>query len=205
MLLFFISFIVRPQQPIIELISKPNRDGFFSESTEFHARCSVRDGRPAANISWYIDNMPANKRTSPLQVVATPTHDNVELSTSVQEIQWPLTADDSNRKLVCRSHHQTDRESVPPQEAAYIINVRCKYLEWNVCLYRYISNYKSICISMKMKVRLAQTRPRVMHLKPFINSNYKLIKINIPLRPQMRLFISPRHRCTVSIWSTPPL
>ncbi|XP_030080239.1 fasciclin-3 isoform X2 [Drosophila hydei] len=115
---------LRPQQPIIELISKPNRDGFFSESTEFHARCSVRDGRPAANISWYIDNMPANKRTSPLQVVATPTHDNVELSTSVQEIQWPLTADDSNRKLVCRSHHQTDRESVPPQEAAYIINVR---------------------------------------------------------------------------------
>ncbi|XP_032584605.1 fasciclin-3 isoform X3 [Drosophila mojavensis] len=115
---------LRPQQPIIELISKPNRDGFFSENTEFHARCSVRDGRPAANISWYIDNMPANKRTSPLQVVATPTHDNVELSTSVQDIQWPLTADDSNRKLVCRSHHQTDRESVPPQEAAYIINVR---------------------------------------------------------------------------------
>ncbi|XP_017012221.2 fasciclin-3 isoform X1 [Drosophila takahashii] len=114
---------LRPQQPIIELLSRPNREGYFSEGTEFKARCSVRDGRPPANISWYIDNMPANKRTSPLEVMSS-TNDNVELSTSIQEIQWHLSPEDGNRKLVCRSHHQTDRESVPPQEAAYIINVR---------------------------------------------------------------------------------
>ncbi|XP_017094479.2 fasciclin-3 isoform X2 [Drosophila bipectinata] len=114
---------LRPHQPIIELISKPNRDGFFIEGTPFQGRCSVRDGRPPANISWYIDNMPANKRTSELEII-TNNVNNVELSTSVQEIQWTLSAEDSNRKLVCRSHHQTDRESVPPQEAAYIINVR---------------------------------------------------------------------------------
>lgn len=107
-------------------MTKPNRDGFFNEGTAFQARCSVRDGRPPANISWYIDNMPANKRTSQLEIL-TNTVNNVELSTSVQEIQWALSSEDSNRKLVCRSHHQTDRESVPPQEAAYIINVRCKY------------------------------------------------------------------------------
>ncbi|XP_033235297.1 fasciclin-3 isoform X5 [Drosophila pseudoobscura] len=115
---------LRPQQPIIELLSKPNREGYFPEGTQFSARCSVRDGRPPANISWYIDNMPANKRTSQLEIISTPTNDNVELSTSVQEIQWHLSPEDSNRKLVCRSHHQTDRETVPPQEAAYIINVR---------------------------------------------------------------------------------
>ncbi|XP_022232522.2 fasciclin-3 isoform X3 [Drosophila obscura] len=115
---------LRPQQPIIELISKSDREGYFAEQTQFMARCSVRDGRPPANISWYIDNMPANKQTSQLQVISTPTNDNVELSTSVQDIQWHLSPEDSNRKLVCRSHHQTDRESVPPQEAAYIINVR---------------------------------------------------------------------------------
>ncbi|XP_043065396.1 uncharacterized protein LOC108096036 isoform X2 [Drosophila ficusphila] len=114
---------LRPQQPIIELLSRPNREGYFNEGTEFRARCSVRDGRPPANISWYIDNMPANKRTTPLEVMSS-TNDNVELSTSIQEIQWHLSPEDSNRKLVCRSHHQTDRESVPPQEAAYIINVR---------------------------------------------------------------------------------
>ncbi|XP_039479876.1 fasciclin-3 isoform X1 [Drosophila santomea] len=114
---------LRPQQPIIELLSRPNREGYFNEGTEFRARCSVRDGRPPANISWYIDNMPANKRTTLLNVISSTT-DNVELSTSVQEIQWHLSPEDSNRKLVCRSHHQTDRESVPPQEAAYIINVR---------------------------------------------------------------------------------
>ncbi|BFF96282.1 fasciclin-3 [Drosophila madeirensis] len=115
---------LRPQQPIIELLSKPNREGYFAEGTQFMARCSVRDGRPPANISWYIDNMPANKQTTPLEIISTPTNDNVELSTSVQQIQWHLSPEDSNRKLVCRSHHQTDRETVPPQEAAYIINVR---------------------------------------------------------------------------------
>ncbi|XP_034101647.1 fasciclin-3 isoform X1 [Drosophila nasuta] len=119
---------LRPKQPMIELITKPNRDGYFSENTEFHARCIVRDGRPPANISWYIDNMPANKNTNQLQILSTPTHDNVELSTSVQEIKWHLAPEDSNRKLVCRSHHQTDRESVPAQEAAYIIMVRCATL-----------------------------------------------------------------------------
>lgn len=117
---------MRPQQPIIELLTKPNRDGYYAEGTEFQARCSVRDGRPPANISWYLDSMPANKRTDPLQILSTPTNDNVELSTSVQEIRWHLSSEDSNRKLVCRSHHQTDRESVPPQEAAYQIMVRCK-------------------------------------------------------------------------------
>ncbi|XP_017067835.2 fasciclin-3 isoform X1 [Drosophila eugracilis] len=114
---------LRPQQPIIELLSQPNREGYFNQGTEFKARCSVRDGRPPANISWYIDNMPANKQTTPLEILSS-TNDNVELSTSVQEIQWHLSPEDSNRKLVCRSHHQTDRESVPPQDAAYIIHVR---------------------------------------------------------------------------------
>lgn len=125
---------MRPQQPIIELLTRPNREGYFSEGTEFKARCTVRDGRPPANISWYIDNMPANKRTTPLDIRPSSNgninpRDNEELSTSEQEIQWHLSPEDSNRKLVCRSHHQTDRESVPPQEAAYIINVRCKLIE----------------------------------------------------------------------------
>ncbi|KAH8271900.1 hypothetical protein KR044_009908, partial [Drosophila immigrans] len=115
---------LRPKPPMIELISRPNRDGYFSENTEFQARCIVRDARPPANISWYIDNMPANKDTNQLQILSTPTNDNVELSTSVQEIRWHLSPEDSNRKLVCRSHHQTDRESVPAQETAYIIMVR---------------------------------------------------------------------------------
>ncbi|XP_046866861.1 fasciclin-3 isoform X3 [Drosophila willistoni] len=115
---------LRPQQPIIELIQQPDREGYYPEGKLFHARCSVRNGRPASNISWYIDNLPANKRTSDLNVVPAPTNDNVELMTSIQEIQWYLSPEDSNRKLVCRSHHQTDRESLPPQEGAYIINVR---------------------------------------------------------------------------------
>jgi len=79
--------------------------------------------------------MPANKNTDKLNVIASRANDQVELSTSVQEINWHLAPEDSNRKLVCRSHHQTDRDSVPPQEAAYIIMVRCKYSENNKLIY----------------------------------------------------------------------
>lgn len=117
---------MRPQQPLIELMTKADRDGYFPEGAQFRARCIVRDGRPAANISWFIDDYPADKRVSQLEVIASPTDRNMTLSTTVQEIQWHLGPEDSGRKLICRSHHQTDRENVPPQEGAYLLLVRCK-------------------------------------------------------------------------------
>ena len=88
----------------------------------------MREGRPAANISWYIDDYPADKRVSQLDVSASsPTNDgNVTLATTVQEIQWHLGPEDNGRKLICRSHHQTDRENIPPQEGAYLLLVKCK-------------------------------------------------------------------------------
>ncbi|XP_023309628.2 fasciclin-3 isoform X1 [Lucilia cuprina] len=114
---------LRPKQPLVELITKPDREGYFNAHSNFQARCIVPEGRPAANITWLIDNQPADKRVGPLDVTSN-NPNGLELSTTIQEIQWTLTPEDNGRKLVCRSHHQTDRENLPPQEGSFNLLVR---------------------------------------------------------------------------------
>ncbi|XP_075152841.1 fasciclin 3 isoform X3 [Haematobia irritans] len=116
---------LRPKQPLVELITKPDHEGYFSEGVTFQARCIVPDGRPAANISWFLDNEPANKQLGNAEVVDSNTPgSNLELYTTIQSIKWTLGAEDNGRKIICRSHHQTDRESLPPQEGSFMILVR---------------------------------------------------------------------------------
>lgn len=118
-----ISHLVRPKRPELELLTKPNHDGHFNESSHFKARCIVRDARPAANITWLLDNEPIYRGLGHLDVQAQ--QNDLELSTTSQTIEWKLSADDNDRKLICRSHHQSDRDSVPPQEGIYPLSVRC--------------------------------------------------------------------------------
>uniref|UniRef100_A0A1B0A5T1 Ig-like domain-containing protein n=1 Tax=Glossina pallidipes TaxID=7398 RepID=A0A1B0A5T1_GLOPL len=115
---------LRPKQPLVELITKPDREGYFNEGSKFQARCIVRDGRPVANITWLLDNGPAAKRVGQLEVLASPRENGLELFTAIQDIQWDIAAEDNGRRLVCRSHHQTDPDNVPPQEGAYTLLVR---------------------------------------------------------------------------------
>lgn len=128
MILFLITITVRPKQPLVELITKPDREGYFNEGSKFQARCIVRDGRPVANITWLLDNGPAAKRVGQLEVLASPRENGLELFTAIQDIQWDIAAEDNGRRLVCRSHHQTDPDNVPPQEGAYTLLVRCKLI-----------------------------------------------------------------------------
>uniref|UniRef100_A0A1I8MWI0 Uncharacterized protein n=1 Tax=Musca domestica TaxID=7370 RepID=A0A1I8MWI0_MUSDO len=116
---------LRPKQPVVELITKPDNEGYFSEGVTFQARCIVADGRPYGNITWYLDDEPANKHLSEMDyVTSSPTSNGLELTTTIQGISWILGPEDNNRKLVCRSHHQTDRDSLPPQEGSYHLLVR---------------------------------------------------------------------------------
>ncbi|XP_058975862.1 fasciclin-3 isoform X3 [Musca domestica] len=116
---------LRPKQPLVELITKPDNEGYFSEGVTFQARCIVADGRPYGNITWYLDDEPANKHLSEMDyVTSSPTSNGLELTTTIQGISWILGPEDNNRKLVCRSHHQTDRDSLPPQEGSYHLLVR---------------------------------------------------------------------------------
>ncbi|XP_061389984.1 fasciclin-3 [Musca vetustissima] len=116
---------LRPKQPRIELITKPDNDGYFSEDVTFKARCIVEDGRPHANITWYLDNEPANKNVGKMDYVpSNPSSTGLELTTTVQTISWILSPEDNGRQLICRSHHQTDRDTMPPQEGAYRLLVR---------------------------------------------------------------------------------
>uniref|UniRef100_A0A1I8PEN4 Ig-like domain-containing protein n=2 Tax=Stomoxys calcitrans TaxID=35570 RepID=A0A1I8PEN4_STOCA len=116
---------LRPKQPAVELMTKADSEGYFSEGVTFQARCIVPDGRPAGNITWFLDNEPANKPLGQMEFVAShPANTGLELATTIQSIKWNLGPEDNGRKLICRSHHQTDRESLPPQEGSYTILVR---------------------------------------------------------------------------------
>lgn len=125
----FCFFPVRPKQPYIELITKADNEGYFSEGVTFQARCVVPEGRPFSNITWFLDNEPANKQVGQLQYQdVIPVNTGLQLFTTEQEIKWILGPEDNGRKLICRSLHQTDRESLPPQEASVLLLVRCKYI-----------------------------------------------------------------------------
>lgn len=125
----FFNISVRPKQPLVELITKPDREGYFSEDSTFKARCIVPEGRPHANISWYIDNEPANKHMGSMDYIPSNTGNGLELWTTIQEIDWHLSPEDNGRKLICRANHQTDRDNLPTEEASYMLLVKCKYFK----------------------------------------------------------------------------
>ncbi|XP_055917848.1 fasciclin-3 isoform X3 [Eupeodes corollae] len=113
---------LRPHQPVIELLSKPGQDEAFAAESKFAARCVVRDGRPAANISWFIDDLPIVQGLNPPEVIESQSDKNVTLSTTAQLLQKYLTPEDDGKMLICRAYHQTDRED--PQEGKFLLKVR---------------------------------------------------------------------------------
>lgn len=113
---------LRPHQPVIELLSKPDQDEAFVAESKFAARCIVRDGRPAANITWFINDLPIYQGLNPPEVIESQSDRNVTLSTTAQLLQKYLTPEDDGKMLICRAHHQTDREQ--PQEGKFLLKVR---------------------------------------------------------------------------------
>ncbi|XP_055838256.1 fasciclin-3 isoform X2 [Episyrphus balteatus] len=113
---------LRPHQPVIELLSKPDQDEAFAAESKFAARCIVRDGRPAANITWFVDDLPIYQGLNPPEVIESQSDKNVTLSTTAQLLQKYLTPEDDGKMLICRAHHQTDREQ--PQEGKFLLKVR---------------------------------------------------------------------------------
>lgn len=113
---------LRPHQPVIELLSKPGQDDSFVAESKFVARCIVRDGRPAANITWFIDDLPIYQGLNPPEVIESQSDRNVTLATTAQLLQKYLTPEDDGKMLICRAHHQTDRDQ--PQEGKFLLKVR---------------------------------------------------------------------------------
>ncbi|XP_014355324.2 fasciclin-3 isoform X2 [Papilio machaon] len=85
-----------------QLISPPQAS--FKEGDIFMAQCIVPNGRPAAKITWFLDEEQVLAGTHQPIVTSEPGSD---LQTIRQNVSRALTADDSGKRLVCRAEHES--------------------------------------------------------------------------------------------------
>ncbi|KAK9720863.1 CD80-like C2-set immunoglobulin domain [Popillia japonica] len=89
-----------PRAPELEL----SRDmyGQYKVNDMLRASCIVRDGRPVANISWYLDDEPLYEGISMPTILDFPQED---LYTKVQNLTRQLQFSDNGRHLKCVATH----------------------------------------------------------------------------------------------------
>ncbi|KAM3955176.1 fasciclin 3 [Aphomia sociella] len=73
----------------------------FNIDDKFMAQCVVADGRPAAKITWFLDEVPLVDGLH--QPIIT---DSNDLQTISQNISRILVADDNGKTLTCRAEHE---------------------------------------------------------------------------------------------------
>ncbi|XP_052749139.1 fasciclin-3-like isoform X3 [Galleria mellonella] len=74
----------------------------FNEGDKFMAQCIVPDGRPAAKITWFLDENPVFEGIHQ-PIITGETND---LQTISQNISRILVADDNAKTLICRAEHE---------------------------------------------------------------------------------------------------
>ncbi|XP_026467486.1 fasciclin-3-like [Ctenocephalides felis] len=105
-----------PSPPEMETSPGTQARDTFRANDILTARCVVRDGRPPANISWYLDDEPIYDGLSEPQVIDTPDG----LATSVQNITRRLQPNDDGRRLTCVARHLAYRK---PNQASVIHHI----------------------------------------------------------------------------------
>jgi hypothetical protein len=89
-----------PREPMLTVVDG-NR---LQANTEFQAQCEFKDGRPSANLSWYLDNDRIYPRTP--EYSTQPHHDSDDDSIIItSHITHYLTPDDHLKRLICRLDH----------------------------------------------------------------------------------------------------
>lgn len=69
---------------------------------EIEAECSSTDGRPAANITWYLNDQPLGAGSS--EVVDSKT-ENTTYYTVYSRLHYRLKPEDHTKPLICRAYH----------------------------------------------------------------------------------------------------
>ncbi|XP_045457988.1 fasciclin-3 [Melitaea cinxia] len=93
-----------------QLIAPPQPT--FKEGDGFMAQCIVPNGRPAARITWYLDDEQLLVGVHQPIITSEPGSD---LQTISQNVSRTLSPEDNGKKLVCRSEHEALEG---PREAA---------------------------------------------------------------------------------------
>ncbi|XP_055386198.1 uncharacterized protein LOC129615145 [Condylostylus longicornis] len=105
-------FIARaPLEPVIEQEGPPSRNG-YEVGQRITWKCIVRDGRPPAQIQWFIKDgeqyLPINSM-NPRHRFETQEDFSSQLFTSIQELERTILVEDDGKFLVCRSIHEATR------------------------------------------------------------------------------------------------
>ncbi|XP_044762896.1 fasciclin-3 isoform X2 [Coccinella septempunctata] len=91
-----------PQPPMMEVSRGPDNVGVYKIHDTIHASCAVNDGRPAANISWYLDDVPILEGLSMPTIVEIAKEN---LQSKSQNLTRQLRASDNGKRLRCVAHH----------------------------------------------------------------------------------------------------
>lgn len=90
-----------PKLPVLETFPTKTT---FSEEDVLMARCIVSDGRPAAKISWFLNEEQLISGVH--QPILTNTPGDDMLTTISQNVSLTLNADHNNKMLICRAEHE---------------------------------------------------------------------------------------------------
>lgn len=115
--------VVLPTKPELEILSSNRRNNQLEINDRFVAKCSSRNGVPAAKLAWFLDDEMLNEQLGPAEVTETPVNKNVTLYTTTQTITRVIRATDDHKKLICRAKHIAQNA---PQESSVVLLVRCK-------------------------------------------------------------------------------
>lgn len=109
-----------------ELDTQPcSRSDICEVDDVFQAVCISHDGRPPAQIEWYLDDQRITEGLGMIEIGESLTSQNTTLYTSSQKISRTLRASDDTKNLICRTPHITDRGQ-PPQQTQFQLHVKCK-------------------------------------------------------------------------------
>jgi hypothetical protein len=89
-----------PQPPQILF---PNQDPrIFEADKEIEAECAVVDGRPAANITWFLNDQPLGPGASE---IVDSNNEGTTYYTTYSKLRRRLRPDDHTKALICRAYH----------------------------------------------------------------------------------------------------
>ncbi|XP_066902510.1 fasciclin-3 isoform X1 [Halyomorpha halys] len=92
----------RPSKPELMIARPENPDGNFNENEIINAFCIVKNGRPAANITWYIGD---EKLTDGLSTILVEQYEPQDLHTVSQNLTRRVQASDNGKQLKCIAGH----------------------------------------------------------------------------------------------------
>lgn len=111
-----------PSRPEIKINTELRRNTFEIDQ-DFQATCISREGRPPAQLYWFLDDEPITEGLSAPRVKDTLTGHNTTLYSVALTLNRRLKATDDRKYLICRSIHPADQ----PQEDRFQLQVRCMY------------------------------------------------------------------------------